>query len=87
MRNHGMIIKRETLIERVWGFDFVGDTNRVDVYVRRVRRKIEADPAHPRYLHTVRGTGYVFRAEGELADGQISTPEADGTPLAGLSIG
>jgi len=63
MRNSWIVIGRETLIERVWGFEFVGDTNRVDVYIRRVRRKIEADPTNPRYLHTVRGIGYVFRVE------------------------
>jgi two-component system, OmpR family, response regulator RegX3 len=63
MRNHGIIISRSTLIERLWGFEFAGDTNRVDVYIRRVRRKIERDPANPEYLHTVRGIGYVFRAE------------------------
>ena len=44
MRNTGIVISRETLIERVWGFDFLGDTNRVDVYIRRVRQKIEVDP-------------------------------------------
>lgn len=60
MRNHGIVISRATLIERVWGFDFMGDTNRVDVYIRRVRRKIEADPAKHQYLHTVRGLGYLF---------------------------
>jgi two-component system, OmpR family, response regulator RegX3 len=63
MRNHDIIISRSTLIERLWGFEFAGDTNRVDVYIRRVRRKIERDPANPEYLHTVRGIGYVFRTE------------------------
>jgi DNA-binding response OmpR family regulator len=63
MRNAGIVISRETLIERVWGFDFFGDTNRVDVYIRRVRRKIEVDPTQPRYIHTIRGLGYVFRPE------------------------
>jgi DNA-binding response OmpR family regulator len=63
MRNSWIVIGRETLIERVWGYDFVGDTNRVDVYIRRVRRKIEPDPQQPRYLHTVRGVGYVFRVD------------------------
>ncbi|HEX5163804.1 MAG TPA: response regulator transcription factor [Thermomicrobiales bacterium] len=63
MRNSRIVISRETLIERVWGFDFYGDTNRVDVYIRRVRRKIEVDPTMPEYLHTVRGIGYVFRVE------------------------
>jgi two-component system, OmpR family, response regulator RegX3 len=61
MRNHDITISRSTLIERVWGYDFLGDTNRIDVYVRRIRRKIEADPAYPQYLHTTRGLGYVFQ--------------------------
>lgn len=63
MRNSWLVISRDTLIERVWGYDFVGDTNRVDVYIRRVRRKIEPDPRRPAYLHTVRGVGYVFRVQ------------------------
>lgn len=63
MRNSRIVISRDTLIERVWGYDFIGDTNRVDVYIRRVRRKIEADPTQPNYLHTVRGIGYVFRVD------------------------
>ncbi len=61
MRNQGITIGRETLIARTWGYDFLGDTNRVDVYIRRVRTKVEDDPAQPEYLHTVRGLGYVFR--------------------------
>ena len=63
MRNRGIVISRDTLIERVWESDFIGDTNRVDVYIRRVRRKIEKNPAAPEYLHTVRGIGYVFRVQ------------------------
>lgn len=65
MRNARIVISRDTLIERVWGYEFIGDTNRVDVYIRRVRRKIEEDAAQPKYLHTVRGLGYVFRPEEE----------------------
>ncbi len=61
MRNAQITISRDTLIDRTWGYDFVGDSNRVDVYVRRLRKKIERDPAHPEYIHTVRGIGYVFR--------------------------
>jgi DNA-binding response OmpR family regulator len=81
MRNAGTIIDRETLIERVWGVDFDGDTNRVDVYMRRLRRKIEADPTDPRYLHTVRGIGYVFQPEMNYppetfrVDVQLAAPE------------
>jgi two-component system, OmpR family, response regulator RegX3 len=61
MRNQGITIGRETLIDRTWGYDFFGDTNRVDVYIRRVRKKVERDPERPEYIHTVRGLGYVFR--------------------------
>lgn len=63
MRNPEVVIGRETLIERVWGYDYEGDINRVDACVARLRRKIEAEPEQPRYLHTVRGFGYVFRPE------------------------
>jgi DNA-binding response OmpR family regulator len=62
MRNANITISRETLIERTWGFDFFGDSNRVDVYIRRLRSKIEVDQSHPEYLHTVRRVGYVFRS-------------------------
>jgi len=61
MRNSQITISRETLIERTWGYDFVGESNRVDVYISRLRKKLERDPAAPEYLHTVRGVGYVFR--------------------------
>jgi two-component system, OmpR family, response regulator RegX3 len=63
MRNAGITISRDTLIERTWGYDFFGDSNRVDVYIARLRKKIEPDPANPQYLHTVRGAGYVFRTK------------------------
>jgi DNA-binding response OmpR family regulator len=71
MRNSQIVISRETLIERVWGYEFIGDDNRVDVYIRRVRRKIEVDPARPRYLHTVRGIGYVFRVEADKSSQRV----------------
>lgn len=61
MRNARIVISRERLIERIWDYDLEGDTNRVDVYIRRARKKIEKDPTNPKYLHTVRGVGYVFR--------------------------
>jgi DNA-binding response OmpR family regulator len=61
MRNSSITITRETLIDRAWPNDFIADTNRVDVYVGRLRRKIERHPAEPEYIHTVRGVGYVFR--------------------------
>jgi two-component system response regulator RegX3 len=66
MRNANAVISRETLIERTWGYDYEGGSNRVDVYIRRLRKKIEMDPDDPSFIHTVRGIGYVFR-EGRRA--------------------
>lgn len=59
-RNHGVVLSRERLLELVWGYDFVADTNVVDVFVGYLRRKMEADGT-PRVLHTVRGVGFVLR--------------------------
>ena len=61
MRNSPITISRDTLIERTWGYDFAVEGNRVDVYVMRLRKKLEVDPAQPQFLQTVRGIGYVFR--------------------------
>lgn len=63
MQNKGKVIKRDLLLERVWGYDTEIDTRTVDVHIRYLRQKIEPDPAHPRYLETVRGVGYCFAAE------------------------
>jgi len=57
-RNQGLVFSREQLLEKVWGYDFAGDTRTVDVHIRWLRQKIETDAGHPRYLVTVRGTGY-----------------------------
>ncbi len=62
MRNANAVITRETLIERTWGYDYEGESNRVQVYISRLRKKIEADPGNPMYLRTVRGLGYRFQA-------------------------
>ncbi|OZC77134.1 DNA-binding response regulator [Rhodococcus sp. 06-462-5] len=59
-RNKGVVLTRERLLELVWGYDFVADTNVVDVFVGYLRRKLEADGS-PRILHTVRGVGFVVR--------------------------
>ena len=56
--NPGRVLSREVLLERVWGYGYFGDGRLVDVHVRRLRTKIEPDPAHPRYVVTVRGLGY-----------------------------
>ncbi len=58
MRNPGRVLTRHQIIEHVWGTDYFGDTKTLDVHVRRLRSKIEADPANPARLVTVRGLGY-----------------------------
>src|ERR1700751_4139937 len=58
MRNSGRVLPRGQLIDRVWGADYVGDTKTLDVHVKRLRSKIEADPSNPVHLVTVRGLGY-----------------------------
>jgi two-component system, OmpR family, response regulator RegX3 len=60
LRNAGRVLTRMQLIDRVWGSDYVGDTKTLDVHVKRLRAKIEPDPANPRHLLTVRGLGYKF---------------------------
>ena len=60
LRNAGRVLTRGQLIDRVWGADYVGDTKTLDVHVKRLRAKIEPDPAAPRYIVTVRGLGYKF---------------------------
>ncbi len=54
----GRILTREILLGKVWGYDYFGDGRLVDVHIRRLRTKVEADPAHPRHIVTVRGLGY-----------------------------
>jgi DNA-binding response OmpR family regulator len=61
IRHPGQVFTRDQLLERVWGYDFAGETRTVDVHVHWLRSRIEADPANPAFLHTVRGVGYVFR--------------------------
>jgi two-component system response regulator RegX3 len=60
LRNAGRVLTRGQLIDRVWGADYVGDTKTLDVHVKRLRAKIEPEPAQPKYLLTVRGLGYKF---------------------------
>ena len=57
-KNKGLVFSREQLLEKVWGYEYAGDTRTVDVHIRWLRQKIEADPGHPRHLITIRGTGY-----------------------------
>ncbi len=62
LANAGRVLTRETLIDRVWGPHYVGDTKTLDVHVKRLRSKIEDDPANPRRITTIRGLGYKFEA-------------------------
>jgi two-component system response regulator RegX3 len=62
LRNAGRVLTRGQLIDRVWGADYVGDTKTLDVHVKRLRGKLEPDPANPKYLVTVRGLGYKFES-------------------------
>jgi len=60
LANAGRVLPRETLIDRVWGTDYVGDTKTLDVHIKRLRAKIEDDPANPTRIVTIRGLGYKF---------------------------
>ena len=61
MRHPRQILDRQTILNRVWGYDFLGETNIIEVYVRYLREKIEDVPGSPRLILTVRGMGYVLR--------------------------
>lgn len=62
MSNKGRVLKRDLLLEKIWGYDTDIDTRTVDVHVRYLRQKIEEDPANPRYIKTLRGVGYFLDA-------------------------
>ncbi|CAN2184717.1 OmpR Response regulators consisting of a CheY-like receiver domain and a winged-helix DNA-binding domain [Candidatus Nanopelagicaceae bacterium] len=62
MRNSGRVLTRGQLIDRVWGGDYYGDTKTLDVHIKRLRSKIEVDPANPVLIQTIRGLGYKFEA-------------------------
>lgn len=62
LENKEKVVTREVLLDNVWGFDFVGETNTVDVYIRFLRSKID-ERFHIKLIHTVRGVGYVIRED------------------------
>jgi two-component system response regulator RegX3 len=62
IRNEGRVLTRGQLIDRVWGGDYYGDTKTLDVHIKRLRSKIEVDPANPLLIQTIRGLGYKFEA-------------------------
>jgi two-component system response regulator RegX3 len=61
LANVGRVLTREMLIDRVWGSDYVGDTKTLDVHIKRLRSKVEDDPASPRKIVTIRGLGYKYQ--------------------------
>ena len=65
VRNPGQVFSRGQLLEKVWGYDFAGESRTVDVHVHWLRSAIEADASQPQYLQTVRGVGYVLRLPGQ----------------------
>jgi two-component system response regulator VicR len=66
MQRPGHVFTRQQLLNRVWGYDYIGDERTVDVTVRRLREKLEPNPAQPEYLHTKRGVGYYFKRRESL---------------------
>ena len=60
MKNPGKVYSREALLDLVWGYEYQGDTRTVDVHIRRLREKLELDPAKPRWIVTKWGVGYYF---------------------------
>jgi DNA-binding response OmpR family regulator len=63
IRNQGQVFSREKLLEKIWGYEYAGDTRTVDVHIRWLRQKVEEHPDHPVILATVRGVGYKFEAK------------------------
>jgi len=80
MRSSPAALRREALVEQVWGNRFDGDSNRVEVYIMRLRRKLERDPARPDHLQTIRGLGYAFRPRIEST---VSEPDQGEIRAAG----
>jgi two-component system response regulator RegX3 len=62
LANAGRVLTRDTLIDRIWGPHYVGDTKTLDVHIKRLRAKIEEDPSNPALITTIRGLGYRFEA-------------------------
>jgi DNA-binding response OmpR family regulator len=63
--NAGIVLERDVLLEKVWGYIFAGATRTLDVHIRRLRQKIEDDPQNPQYIETVHGLGYRFKEQGQ----------------------
>ena len=60
IKNNGNILTRELLLDKIWGYEYIGETRTVDVHIRHLRKKIESDDKNPQYIQTIRGVGYKF---------------------------
>ncbi|WP_392486459.1 response regulator [Haloimpatiens sp. FM7315] len=60
IKNQGKVMTREVLLDRIWGYEYIGETRTVDVHIRHLRKKIEKDDKNPKYIQTIRGIGYKF---------------------------
>ena len=63
MQNPDVVFSKDTLFDRIWGMDSIGETSTVTVHINRIREKIEPDPSSPRYIETVWGVGYRFKKD------------------------
>lgn len=63
--NNGRVLTRDFLLDKIWGYEYIGETRTVDVHIRHLRKKIEDDDKNPRYIETIRGIGYRFNINGE----------------------
>lgn len=65
VKNCGRVLTRELLLDKIWGYEYIGETRTVDVHIRHLRKKIEDDDKNPKYIETIRGIGYRFNINGE----------------------
>lgn len=65
IKNKGRVMTRDFLLDKIWGYEYIGETRTVDVHIRHLRQKIEEDDKNPKFIETIRGIGYRFNFEGE----------------------
>jgi two-component system response regulator RegX3 len=83
LENAGRLVTREALIDRVWGLDYVGDTKTLDVHVKRLRGKVEVDPANPTRIITIRGLGYKYEVPKAGSASEAERPPASVSLVSG----
>lgn len=65
IKNRGRVLTRDLLLDKIWGYEFIGETRTIDVHIRYLRKKIEDDDKNPKFIETIRGIGYRFNRDGE----------------------